>query len=152
MFLHPVGSAGHIVHSDASGARNVDALFCMLRWGRYGFQNKHARTHYAELVFFNLMESPGHVVHFGASRAPNVNTLFFILRWARYGFQKKHVGTCYTKLVFIHLVGSMVPSCIPTHLGHHMSTLYFSCSGLPTAVSIKSPSGHVVPNMCFCIR
>jgi hypothetical protein len=27
MCLHPVGSAGHIVHFGASGARNVDDLF-----------------------------------------------------------------------------------------------------------------------------
>jgi hypothetical protein len=26
LFLHPVGYAGHVVHSDASGARNVDAF------------------------------------------------------------------------------------------------------------------------------
>jgi hypothetical protein len=30
VFLHPVGSAGHIVHFGASGARNIDALFFML--------------------------------------------------------------------------------------------------------------------------
>jgi hypothetical protein len=29
-FVHPVGSAGHIVHSGASRARNIDALFFML--------------------------------------------------------------------------------------------------------------------------
>jgi hypothetical protein len=27
MFLHPVGSADHVVHSGVSGLRNVDALF-----------------------------------------------------------------------------------------------------------------------------
>jgi hypothetical protein len=27
VFLHPVGSAGHVVHSIASGARNINTLF-----------------------------------------------------------------------------------------------------------------------------
>jgi hypothetical protein len=30
MFLHPVGSMGHVVHCGASGPQNVDALFFML--------------------------------------------------------------------------------------------------------------------------
>jgi hypothetical protein len=29
---------------------------------------------------------------------------------------------------------------------------YFSCSGGPGVVSIKSVLGHIKPNMCFCIR
>jgi hypothetical protein len=29
VFLHPVGSVGHVVHSRASGAPNVDTLFFM---------------------------------------------------------------------------------------------------------------------------
>jgi hypothetical protein len=92
-FSHPVGSASHIVLSDASEAQNVDALFFMLGWAQYGFHKNHARTRYAELVFFNPMESAGHVVHFDAFGARAVDALFFILRWARCGFQKKHVGT-----------------------------------------------------------
>jgi hypothetical protein len=30
-------------------------------------------------------------------------------------------------------------------------THYFSCLGAPGAVSLKSVSGHDVPNLCFCI-
>jgi hypothetical protein len=43
MFLHPVGSAGHIVHSTASGAQNIKALFFMLGCPWCSFQ-KLCRT------------------------------------------------------------------------------------------------------------
>jgi hypothetical protein len=69
LFLHPVGSADHVVHFDAFGAQNVTALFFMLWWDWYGFDKKHAGTHYAELVFFDPVESMGHVVHSNASKA-----------------------------------------------------------------------------------
>jgi hypothetical protein len=42
VFLHPVGSAGHIVYSGASRSRNMDALFSMLRWDQCGYDKKRA--------------------------------------------------------------------------------------------------------------
>jgi hypothetical protein len=68
VFLHPVGYAGHIVHSGASGAQNIDALFFMLVWARCGFEKKHGGKHYAKLVFLHSVGSVGHVVHSDASR------------------------------------------------------------------------------------
>jgi hypothetical protein len=43
---------GHVVRSGASGVRNVDTLFFMLRWARYEYHKKHVGTHYVVFVFF----------------------------------------------------------------------------------------------------
>jgi hypothetical protein len=37
VFLHPMGYAGHVVHSRATEVRNIDALFFMVGWDEYGF-------------------------------------------------------------------------------------------------------------------
>jgi hypothetical protein len=47
-----VGFAGHVVHSGASGARNVDALYFMLGGSGAVFIKKCTWTYYPELVFF----------------------------------------------------------------------------------------------------
>jgi hypothetical protein len=39
----------------------------MLRWDRYGFDNKRVGARYAELVVLHPVGSAGHVVHSGAS-------------------------------------------------------------------------------------
>jgi hypothetical protein len=81
VFLHPVGSAGHVVHSGASGLQNVDALFFMLGWGQCSLQKGHFETCYAEHVFFHLVGATGHIVHSGASNPQNADALFVMLGW-----------------------------------------------------------------------
>jgi hypothetical protein len=72
MFLHPLGSVGHILHSGASGAQNVNIVFFILVWAQCGFDKKHDETRYSEPMFFNLVGSTVHIVH---SRASGCKTL-----------------------------------------------------------------------------
>jgi hypothetical protein len=69
VLLHPVEYSGHIVHSGASVVWNIDALYFMLRWNRYGFHKRCTGTRNAKLVFLQPVGSAGHIVHsavFGA--------------------------------------------------------------------------------------
>jgi hypothetical protein len=61
----------------------------MLEWDRYGFHKKRARTHYTELVFFQLIGSVGDILHSTASVAQNVDALFLMLEWDWYRFYNK---------------------------------------------------------------
>jgi hypothetical protein len=123
----------------------------MLRWARCGFHKKHAGTHYTKLVFLHPMGSVGHIVYSGASGPQNVSAVFFMLWWARCGLCKKPIGTRDAELVLLHRRDLRVMYCIPMCPGRETSMQYFSCSGGPDAVSIRSVSRSVTLNLCFCI-
>jgi hypothetical protein len=151
LFLHLLGSAGHVVHFGAPGEQIVDTLFFKLRWDRYGCDKKCFRTRYAKLVFLHPVGSVGHVVHFGAFGERIVDTIFFKLGWDRSEYDKKRYGTRYAKLFFSHPVGSVGHVVIPVRPGCETSMHYFSCfSGTGTGLT-KRASIHVVPILFFCI-
>jgi hypothetical protein len=60
---------GHVEHSGAFGARNIDAVFFMLWWVWGGYHKKRVGTHYVKLMFLHRVGSTVHVVHSGASGA-----------------------------------------------------------------------------------
>jgi hypothetical protein len=81
MFLHPVGSTGHVVHCGAYGAQNVDAPFFLLVWDRYRYHKKCAGTRYTKPISLLPVGYAGHIVHSGASGVRNNNALFCMLGW-----------------------------------------------------------------------
>jgi hypothetical protein len=103
VFLRPMGSVSHVVHSCASGARNIDVLFFMIGWAWCGFHKNRRDTLRCTCVL-HPVGSTDHVVNPSASGLENINALFFIISWDRYRFGKKRTGTCYTELVFWHLM------------------------------------------------
>jgi hypothetical protein len=71
------------VHSGASRAQNIDALFFMLGCDRYGFNKIGVGTRYVELTFLHPVGSMVHLVHSGAAEVRNVDAIFFMLAWDR---------------------------------------------------------------------
>jgi hypothetical protein len=109
VFLQLVRFVCHVVHSSASRAQNVNALFFMLGWDRYKFDKKRTMIRYTKLVFLHPVGSAGHLVYSDAFGEQNIDTLFFMLLWAWCGFYKKRTGTRYDE-IFVFASGGICKS------------------------------------------
>jgi hypothetical protein len=134
-------STGHVVHSGASGARNVDAIFFMLGWDRYGFDKMLARTRYTKLVFLHPVGSVGHLVH---SVCPGGET-------------SKHYISCSGGPGAVSIKsapGTLCRTCVFASGWIYESHGAFQCvkgSSGTGMDSLKSALAHITPDLCFCI-
>jgi hypothetical protein len=94
----------------------------------------------------------GHILHSDAFGTQNINTLLFMVWCDRYGFRKKCARTCYAELLFLHLVGSAGHVVQYDASGaQNIDAILFMLGGSGMD-STKRTTGHVMPNLCFCIR
>jgi hypothetical protein len=105
VFLYAMGSMGHVVHSGACRAQNLDVLFFMLGWA-CSDSMKSALGQVTLNLFFasggiNVSRSA-----FWCILGAKHHVLFFMLGWDRYGFDKKRTGACYAELLVLHPEGS----------------------------------------------
>jgi hypothetical protein len=105
---------------------------------------------YAELVFLHLMAFAGHIVHSGVCGTQKVEALFFVLACNWYRFYKNMMGHVTPNLCFCICWDLRVTKCISVCPGFKTLSHYFSCSWGTSVVSIKSASGNLMLNLCFC--
>jgi hypothetical protein len=131
VFLHPVGSMGHIVYSSAFEVQNVDV------------------PRDTELVVLHAVGAEGHVMLSSAAGPQNIDTLFFMLGWDRYSSTKSALGHITPNMCFFIRLNMLVTWGIPVRTDREVSMHYFSCSGGIVTDFIKCTLQHVMPNLCF---
>jgi hypothetical protein len=134
-----------------SGARNIDVLFFMLGWDRFGFHKKHTGTRYAELVFLHPLRFVGPIVHSGSSGGAKRQHTIFHARVGPVQIPQKAPGHVTLNWCFASSGIRGSRSAVWYVRWHKTLTHYFPCSGGTSSDSTKSALGHVTPNLCLFI-
>jgi hypothetical protein len=139
------------VDYDASEARNVDSLFFTLGWDWYGFDKKHIRAHYTELVFLHSVEYAGHVVHSGVSGVPTSMHYFSCLGGTdMYSTKSAQDTLCRTCIfAFGGICGSR--SAFRCVRGANVDALFFMIGWDRYLFDKKRVLTHYAEHVFFCI-
>jgi hypothetical protein len=140
------------MRSGASVMQNIDAIFFMLRWARFGFDKNRTGTRYVELVCFASSGTYGSVVRFGTLGVQNVDASFSCLGRPGSDPTNSAPGDVTPNLYFYSWWDLRVTLCVLVHLGRETSMHYFACSGGPRADPTESVLRHITLNLSFCIH
>jgi hypothetical protein len=150
VLLHQVESARHVVHSDASVASNVDALFFMLGRAQCGFHNSTPGDVTLKLCFRIRWDLGSRCLFRWVQGTKRSCSIFHA--WGGPGALSIKSASGYITLNLpLHMVGSTGNVVRSSASGHETSMQYFSCAGGPSTVFIKTAPGHVALKLCFCI-
>jgi hypothetical protein len=131
MFLHPVGSAGHVVHSGVSGLRNVDALFFHTRALAHQLNNQVSSFLASYSSYFVAYERwtrrKRSSIRAGDIRIP-VQQKIVTAAPTTYGLGFRHANTfCKAPGVYFHMNQSSSPYHLGASYNCHVSVETFFC-------------------------
>jgi hypothetical protein len=105
-FLHPVGYAGHVVHSGASGRKMSMHTFCCTV-GNIWIQQKLHQNTFRQTCDFLSGGIYGSRSAFRWIQGTKRRCTIFYVWVGPVQIEQNHAGTCYVELLLLHSVGSM---------------------------------------------
>jgi hypothetical protein len=148
VFLHPIGSTGHVVRSSASGHESQHTIFYALVGPLRIPQKQHRDTLHRNYVFASIGIYGSRSVFCCVQGAEHRRSIV-MLRWAQFRSHKNRIGTRYAKLVSLHPVGSMGHVVCFVAFGAQSINALFFVLGWARFGSHKMRVGNITPNLYF---